>query len=421
MDSDRFAARGFHNFTSTALLPRHRWYYLKEGFSASLVEEAIKCRLSGARRVLRILEPFCGTGTAPLTAALGGHLCTAIEVNPFLAFTASVKTIPGRWRASQFVRNLDKVMASDSRGVRSSLEGFSSFTPSEGADKWLFNIGVLRRFEALKQAIRRFGKTYEDAMMLSALVAALSCCNAKRDGKALRYRSRWRERDYSAGDLMKQFVMHSAGVLQDALELPVDPYARPEIRVGDSRAEIPRLDDDQFDLVVTSPPYLNSADYSDVYRPELFLGDWVTNNNELRQLRLSSVRSHIQVKWEEETSFESPLLEPIIEALSNSNSLWDVRLPKMVTAYFDDIWRLFTAMRPKIRVNGEIWIVVSTSSYGGVHIPVDSIIADAACQAGFSLVSSHLLRYLRTAGQQWAKLNVKGPPLRETLLILKNG
>ena len=62
-----FAAKGFHNFESTSQLPRHRWYYLKEGFSASLVEEAIT-KLTRSDQRLHILEPFCGTGTTSESA-----------------------------------------------------------------------------------------------------------------------------------------------------------------------------------------------------------------------------------------------------------------------------------------------------------------------------------------------------------------
>ena len=43
---------------------------------------------------------------------------------------------------------------------------------------------------------------------------------------------------------------------------------------------------------VTSPPYLNSFDYSDIYRPELFLAGYVVNNRRL-MIRLQ-LRFHVQ-------------------------------------------------------------------------------------------------------------------------------
>lgn len=416
-----FSGKGLHNFKTTSQMPRHRWYYLKEGFSAGLVEEAISCNLTRPNQKLQILEPFCGTGTTPLTAALGGHFCTAMEVNPFLAFVSRIKSTTSHWRYKQFYSNLNRVVQSSARGTKSSLEGMSTFTKRDGLDKWLFNRSVLRRFTSLVSAIDIFGGSYKDAMKLSAIVAAYTCCNAQRDGKALRYKSNWRERNYTGKDFMERFRSHISQIAQDISDLPIAHRLKPTILTGDSRQELSALEDDMYDLVVTSPPYLNSFDYSDIYRPELFLGDFVRNNDELRQIRLCTLRSHIQVKWPGEVSFDSTLLFPVLNNLNESENLWDRRIPLMVRAYFDDIFKTFKILKAKIRVNGQVWLVVSTSAYGGVHIPVDFILADAANQAGFSLVGIYHLRQLRTASQQWRRLNSKSMPLRESLIIMSNG
>jgi hypothetical protein len=68
---------------------------------------------------------------------------------------------------------------------------------------------------------------------------------------------------------------------------------------------------------------------------------------------------------------------------------------------------------------GQIWFVVSTSSYAGVHIPVDLIIGELAHELGFNLKGIHCLRYLRTSSQQYHQLKVKNAPLRESLIILE--
>ncbi len=420
IDDSQYRDQDFFNFDSTSQLPRHRWYYLKEGFSTSLVNEAIYQNLKKQNQELNILEPFCGTGTTPLTAALNGHYCLSIEVNPFIAFTAQVKTVTGKWHKKQFKRNLNKVIVNSADGSYSDLEGFSTFTEREGLSKWLFNKSVLRRFSSLVSAIEQYGGTYKDAFKLAAIVAAYSCCNAKRDGKALRYKSYWQERRYTCEDLIEQFRYHALNMLQDVVTHPISHKYNSAIMVGDSREELSTLTDDSFDLVVTSPPYLNSFDYSDIYRPELFLGDYIKNNIELKQLRLKTLRSHVQVKWPEEVSFESSLLSPIVDQLNCNEGLWNNRIPVMINAYFDDMWKIFKTMKPKMRTGGEIWLVVSTSCYGGVHIPVDLIIADAANQAGFSLKGVHCLRHLRAAGQQWKHFDTKAPPLRESLIIMSN-
>jgi tRNA/tmRNA/rRNA uracil-C5-methylase (TrmA/RlmC/RlmD family) len=82
--------KDFFNFITTSEQPRHQWYYFKEGFSSTLVKEAIGS-VKGKSK-LKILDPFSGSGTTALTSSLLGHAATGIEVNPFLHFTSEIKT-----------------------------------------------------------------------------------------------------------------------------------------------------------------------------------------------------------------------------------------------------------------------------------------------------------------------------------------
>ena len=207
INDGQYKGQDFFNFATTSYLPRHRWYHLKEGFSAILVEEAIKQKTDlSHHHQLNILEPFCGTGTTPLTAALQRHNSTAIEVNPFLAFTAKVKTAAGIWDKKEYEHILGKVISISSRGAHSPLEQFSTFTERENLTKWLFNKSILRRFTSLMNAIKKHAGFYGDALELAAIVAMYQCCNAKRDGKALRYKADWKELDYSSDDFIREFL-----------------------------------------------------------------------------------------------------------------------------------------------------------------------------------------------------------------------
>lgn len=413
-----YYGKDFFNFEVTSRLPRHRWYYFKEGFSTSLVEEAIKHN-AGKKKSLRVLDPFCGCGTTPLTSAINGHACTAVEVNPFLAFTATTKTMAGLWDSNQFGDILKSVSNSSSGGSYSHLEEYSTFTERDGLDKWLFNKSVLRQFIATMESIQSHGGVYSAALKLAAFAAAYACCNAKRDGKALRYKRDWKEVQYSGENFNRHFQNHALMMLDDVEKYPIQNQLQPNIIVGDSRIVIDKIEDADFDLVITSPPYLNSSDYSDVYRPELFLGNYVRDNIALRKIRLQTLRSHVQIKWPSSTTFESAILTPIVEKLNANEDLWNRQIPIMVKAYFDDLSIVLHSVKARLNVDGQVWMVVSTSAYGGIHIPVDLILADAATMAGFDLVAIHCLRHLRTAGQQWKQLNNKKPPLRESLVIMK--
>jgi DNA modification methylase len=406
------------NFETNTDLPRHRWYYFKEGFSSKLVEMAIAVQ-SEKKTALSVLDPFCGSGTTPLTSALNGHHCTAIEVNPFLKFTATVKSSPRLWRRNLFLEKVHKVVESSTKGSRSYLENFSTFCESPANTKWLFNKSVIRRFTSLQSAVCKHGESYKNILLLSALNAAFESSNVRRDGKALRYLPNWQDLGHSGKSFVELFLKHTLKVIEDVETHPISPLAVPKILQGDSRVSLEKLESNSFDLVVTSPPYLNSFDYSDVYRPELFLGGFVNSNDALRQVRMKTLRSHVQVNWDKETEFQSTILAPVWEKINASEGLWSKRIPLMILAYFDDLNKIFNQVYRLLKSGGHAWIVISTSAYGGEHIPVDLIFAELATKIGFKLDSIHALRELRASGQQWTMLSSKKPPLRESLIILK--
>lgn len=415
LESNQYYGLGLSVFNDNLLLPRHRWYEFKEGFSEGLVLEALRGRRSRGRKP-RILDPFAGSGTTLVAAGRHGFPATGIEVNPFLAFASKAKCTPNGWKQGSFLSRLARVMH-DSRSEKiSHLEGLSTFTERDGLDRWLFNRSVIRGFSAIDDALRNAG-AYRAPLKLALLASLMDCCNAKRDGKCLRYKKNWQSSGLTSIDLRESFEKRASLVLQDVKEHRFIPNGL-RVIAGDSREELRKLGSQTYDLVVTSPPYLNSFDYSDVYRPEMFVGRFVGTNEELRRIRLKTIRSHVQVSWEPTRRVMSPLVNPIVSEIK-SRKLWDDRLPDMVRSYFFDMGVVLAELRRVLTRGGEAWVVVSTSAYGGVEIPVDLILADVAVRQGWRVRAVHVLRQLRSAGQQWSRLRKRATsPLRESLIIL---
>lgn len=417
---ERYHERGLHNFADNLNQPRHRWYPFKEGFSAELVDNAMSSISCSTKGKFQILDPFGGSGTSPLSAILAGHSAHAIEVNPFCAFTARVKCTTMTPRESLFWKQLEQLCkAARTARLRSPLEGLSTFSEAKGLSKWLFNKSVLRAFHSLYLEIGNIGGGFRAAFQLAAIRAAMDCCNARKDGKALRYLRDWSERNFTADDFIRCFRANAVEFREDSEMSPIKADAKVAIRSGDSRQAIKSLANGSFDLLVTSPPYLNSFDYSDVYRPELFLCGHVSNNEELRKLRMRTLRSHVQVDWGGKTEVQSSLLKGPLAELKESKTLWSSKIPTMVEAYFHDMNRVLKEAARVLKVGAEAWLVVSTSAYGGVHIPVDLILADLGVILGFDLQGVYVLRSLRAAGQQQSSFGVVGLPLRESLIVLR--
>lgn len=403
--------------SSNTSLPRHRWFDFKEGFSEELVRRAIDS--FPRRRAIHILDPFAGSGTSVVAAGRSGVAATAIEVNPFLRYAAAAKCTPPIVRAHPLQQLAYRMIEACDHELPSPLEGQSTFTRTRTITKWLFNRSVLRGYEAAAAVLARSRAEGASALRLALLASLMDCCNARRDGKCLRYRKNWRLLGLDSKRLAQCFERRSALVMEDLADSSFQA-CRLRVIEGDCRTVLHTLHPASVDLVVTSPPYLNSADYSDVYRPELFAGRFVSSNQHLRQIRLKTIRSHVQVSWSPcRDVAPSPLIPPIIRAL-RMRKLWDPRLPGMVASYFVDMAVVLSQLYRLVRRGGIAWIIVSTSAYAGIEIPVDLILADMAQRAGWQLDAVDTLRNLRGSGHYYLNHLPPGAslPLRESLLRL---
>ena len=397
--------------------PRHRWYSVKEGFSPILVERALEHE--GTKPGELLVDPFSGGGTVPLTGSMAGLHVLAFEVNPFLHFISSAKLSstdgPSLERASE------EVLRSMERQVPSTLEGYSTFTEGNRWGRWLFPLSVIRTFEAGKRAVHKTRTHDHNSLLKLALIAAaMDCCNATRDGKCLRFRKGWAQRQATAVQMREKFELR---IRQMSTDLEQRPLCNLSARVieGDARKEIP-AHPDKFRICVTSPPYLNSFDYSDVYRPELFLGDFVSSTYQLRTIRLKTIRSHVQASWQKPLKEEFGILykQCISDLKKVNHTLWDRRLLLMVQAYFEDMERVLRALRLRALENASLWLVVSTSAYGGVEVPVDLILAELGQRTGWSLREIEVLRHLRSSSQHSENSDEKerrAVRLRESLIV----
>ncbi|MCE5322808.1 hypothetical protein LLG46_05760 [bacterium] len=398
-------------------LARHRWYFVKEAFSPFLVREALKHAKCKSGDV--VVDPFCGSGTVPLVASETGIDSTSLEVNPFLAFVSQTKLLnvsPVELEAASH-----HVFYKAERGMESPLEGISTFSEASKKPKWLFNAEVLRAFEGGWNASEELDKPVGDICRLALIGAAMDSCNAIKDGKCLRYRRDWKYRRFGHDTFLRAYGKRIFQISDDlaCLSLP----ASSSIRLGDSRLMEANAIPEGFKLCVTSPPYLNSFDYSDVYRPELFLGKFVSNNAELTTLRLSTIRSHVQANWKHavETDFGSLYNESYKQIEERAEYLWNDKVLPMIPAYFEDIKHILQKLRSLARVDASLWLVVATSAYAGVEIPVDLIIADIGSKVGWHLREVGVLRYLRTTSHHWRKRlgddYRKNPLLRESVVV----
>lgn len=203
-EDSRYASLGLWNVSGNADLPRHRWFDFKEGFSERLVREAVT-DVTGKQRRTRILDPFAGSGTTLVAAGRMGLECEGIEVNPFLASAATAKCVAAGWSKVDFFQTVGRLLKATPAEIPSLLEGKSTFSEGPKNAKWLFNRSVLRGYAALSASLEA-SRNFRRPLQLALMASLMDNCNAKRDGKCLRYKTDWRKRGLNSEDLRQSFL-----------------------------------------------------------------------------------------------------------------------------------------------------------------------------------------------------------------------
>lgn len=395
-------------------LPFQGWRRFKEAFAPELVRMAVE----EVGNVERIIDPFGGSGTTALASQFLGIRPSTIEVNPFLADLIEAKIC--RYEidkvVSGFTAVVEKAYGKSLDPAELLLNAPPTFIEPGVAGRYLFSKDVAARFCAYRDAI---GAVEDRATrrLLSVLLGATAvpASNALVSGKGRRYRRQWKDTPVNPSAVDAMFEQGVLSALFDLRRFEARRCRDYEVLRGDARIRLAEVE--PADIAVFSPPYPNSFDYTDVYNIELWMMGYLNGSKENRELRESTLRSHVQIK--RDLSAPSPasgsLLERTLTSLEEVRAaLWDQNIPQMIAAYFDDISGILKVLLSRLREHGRVYMVVGDSRYAGIDVPVAAILAEQAESWGFELVRSEPFRSMRASPQQGG-----GRELSETLVVLE--
>lgn len=380
-------------------LPFQRWHRFKEAFSPELIKQAVQ---ESPVPVRRLADPFGGSGTSALTCQFLGVQPVTIEVNPFLADLISAKLaiyhIPEL--LSALTRVARNATASRSRGAVLIRDLPPTFVEPGVKERWLFDLPVIVQIARLRQAIeaeinpavvRLF------RVLLGGLMVGFS--NAAVSGKGRRYRVNWQERRVDPACVLPTFADAVAAAIVEIGACATRPVREGVVLHGDSRKLLQTVG--KIDQIACSPPYPNSFDYTDVYNLELWVLGYLKSSIENRDLRQSTLSSHVQISRDFAAAPRCPRLDKTMRALRHAgDTLWDPRIPAMVGAYFADLQSLMRTCAQLLPPEGQAWFVVGDSQYAGIHVQVAKILADLAPSVGLKVERTTPFRSMRVSPQQ---------------------
>lgn len=395
-------------FTPNANERVHRWAPYVQGFSASFVENILnKYRAEYHNPV--VFDPFTGCGTVQVQSKLNGLPSAGTELNPLLKFIAETKL--NTWDSSpNEILNVYNNLRKDKRTPA------PHFIKSEKH----FSKDVLQNLEKIKGSLDFItGNTEPKIVNLLNLAFSsilIEVSNLIRS-PCLGYTSHKSISPELPYQLFEQKVNHIIRDINEIQKANVESLnTRSEVILANAMDYKP---EDKFDLVITSPPYMNGLDYVINYKIEMGWLNFAEDQKQLRSLKdemvvCDNVSKGLINKFEAEYSNDciENIKSNIQQNIEKRGNYRRPDMPNIVHKYFDDIYRVFNKIVNNINNGGRFILVVGDSLIADVYVPTDLLIAKIGKDLGLEIEKIEKARS-RRSGQ------IRSYKLRETIITLR--
>lgn len=391
----------------------HRWAPYVQGFSASFVQSVLD-RYSRDYEHPVIFDPFAGCGTVLVQAKLNGFKSLGVEINPLLHFLADTKL--NCWDLS--AEQLLKVYNSMPKDRRTRAPAFLKSSSH-------FGERVLRNLETIKGGIESIKTRSEKRKKINRLVKLafasilVDCSNLKRT-PCLGY---WRSKrvDATAPFVLLSQKMHNIADDLRVIQSQHREFIETESRIILANAMV--FDPDcHFDLVITSPPYMNGLDYVMNYKIEMGWLGFANSHKELKRIKDEMVvcdnvsKRLIRDFHKSEATYTNKWIEEIKMKIEKNiirrGTYRRKDMPHIVHKYFDDLYRVMRNVVRSLNSGGRFILVIGDSLIADVYIPTDLLIAKMGLDLGLRIEKIERARD-RRSGQ------IRSYKLRETVITLR--
>lgn len=384
--------------------PIYNWHSFKHSFSRQLVQELIS--EFGLKKGSWILDPFCGGGTTLLSSQQLNINSQGIDILPFAVFLSNVKT--HYYDESTLLQGLKKLRQNSNENLNIKIKLSNDISILDKA----FPTPIKSELLKLKQELDVIqDRHYRDFFNLAFLSILESVSNTSKDGGFLRIV----DRNVSPESVRMKFLDKCASMISDVIKnnkMYKQNGIKASAKLGDARKLPVRR---QFDAIITSPPYPNRHDYTRIYLLEMVF-DFVSNNQELKQIRYNTLRSHVEAKKRfEPNGYEQPAkLTGLIQKIEK-NGVNNPQVTDMIEGYFEDMYLSLQEMQKRLVKRGKVGLVVSNVRFAGVNIPVDKLLCDIGIQAGLKPKAIWTARKRGNSAQQMKRY--KRNPSRESIVV----
>ncbi|MFC1563684.1 DNA methyltransferase [candidate division KSB1 bacterium] len=382
--------------------PIYSWFSFKHGFSKDLVEKIIQ--EFDLKTGDWVLDPFCGSGTTLLTCKNHRIRAMGFDILPFSVYLTNIKS-----------QNYDEISLVEQLRKFKKIAQNKINTPALPDIPLIakaFNPAIWRELLLLKSQIDSIEDTkIRNFFNLGFLSILEPVSDTTKAGGFLRIT----KKEISKKDIRNLFLKKIVSMISDVILINNNGKIENiscSAKIGDARKISTNR---SFNAIITSPPYPNRHDYTRIYSLEMIF-DFVKSNDELKNIRYDTLRSHVEAKkrFNVKNYSKPEILNDLLKKIER-NGTNNPQVVEMLEGYFEDMAMAISEMKNHLKNNGKIALVVSNVRFAGINIPVDEILGEIGKNYGLKIKSIWILRYRGNSSQQMKKY--KRSPSRESIVI----
>lgn len=326
-----------------------------------------------------VLDPFCGSGTTLLECAFAGRNSIGVDNNEVAILVSKAKL--AEYSDSDYIAisNLvDEVEKTPLDKIYAEKDRWISFAPKyPSINKWFHEASVID----LSWLRHQIQKLPEPARLLGLATFSSLIVRVSRQDSDTRYSAV--DKKYKPGSTIRLWTTRTRDALERAQDTALHrKQSKHDLYIADSR-QLNFIDDETVDLIVTSPPYLNTYDYHKYHRHRLH---WIDGD-------VPFARDHEIGKH---------------DTFTRKNAIPD--------PFFDDLRRCLIEWDRVLKPGARALVVIGDAIVNKQFVPVGDMLTDLGLNIGFELDQ----RWVRNIDTSKKSFNRGARIKREHLLLFKN-
>lgn len=236
-----------------------------------------------------ILDPFCGSGTTLVEGVLNGMASVGIDLNPIAYIISKAKSTHYSDSEIQIIKNfmsemqskINKELFSNNNYNKNGIE----IPDFPNRDHW-FQKNVSYELATLKNKIDAFQNENVKTLFYSAFSKII--VKVSNQDSEVRYTAK--NKNHPDGIVYSSFVETVSGYLMALNSKEHSIIEKSEVYNGDTFEVLKNLTENNFDFVITSPPYINTFDYYLYHKQRMF---WLGYDH--RPVRQKEIGNHHRI------------------------------------------------------------------------------------------------------------------------------